>query len=191
MLIAFDDDLLTAILGTPDWERSTPIARAGEVPILNIFEPLAETACSGCSRFALDSLLEFEEAIASHRSSDEPAIEGIIEHGLIGAPAVGVIVDMLLSSERLAILLEGDAEVDIEVIVGESSSLIIAAILGVSRIVSILDKTAGILTICLLIDASIDKRPGEILGEIELTLASSAPKVGAICTIPVPSSVVT
>ena len=82
---------------------------------------------------------------------------------------MGVIVDMLLSSERLAILLEGDAEVDIEVIVGESSSLIIAAILGVSRIVSILDKTAGILTISLLIDASIDKRQGEILGEIELT----------------------
>ena len=44
MLDAVDYHLLRAVLRAPDGERGTPVAAAREVPVLQILEPLAETA---------------------------------------------------------------------------------------------------------------------------------------------------
>ncbi len=41
-----DTYLFLSVLGAPDRQRRTPVTRAGEVPVVQVLEPLAETPCT-------------------------------------------------------------------------------------------------------------------------------------------------
>ena len=101
-----DAALFLAVLGAPDRERCAPVAATGEVPVLEVLQPLAEAARTGALRLPIDGLIEAHHLLAASRGADEPAIQRIVEDGLVRAPAVGVGVHVLLDAEDLALPLQ-------------------------------------------------------------------------------------
>lgn len=97
-----DANFLAAVGGAPDGEGDTPVARAGEVPILEVGEPVAEAAFACGGGLPVDSFIEFGHAFFDAGGGDEPRVEGVIEDGFVGTPAVGVIVFVLLDVEGFA-----------------------------------------------------------------------------------------
>ena len=106
--------LLLAVLGAPDRERCAPIAAAAEVPVLDVLEPFAETAGTRGFGFPGDLLIESHHLLAHSRGLDEPGVQRVIEHRLVGTPAMWICMDVLLDPEGLALGLEHHAEVDVE-----------------------------------------------------------------------------
>ena len=114
LLDGADADLFLAVLAAPDRERRAPVAAAAEVPVLDVLQPLAEAARAGGLRLPGDLFVQGHHLLAHGRGPDEPAVQRIIEHRLVGAPAVRVGVDVLLDLEGLAGGLEHHAEVDVQ-----------------------------------------------------------------------------
>ena len=60
--------------------------------------------------------------------ADEPRVEWVVKHRLVGTPAVRIVVDMLLNLEDDAFLLHLHAKHDVEVLSFRSSLLVVFAI---------------------------------------------------------------
>ena len=135
---AADALLFLSVFRAPDRERSAPVAAAGEVPVLDVLEPLSETAGTCGFRLPSDGLVERNHLVLDDRGLDEPCVKGIVEHGLVGAPAMGIAVDMLLDLEDAAVFLHHHAEVDVER----------RSIFGQAVVEGILDVTSCVLGIC-------------------------------------------
>ena len=109
-----DANLLFLVLGGPDGKRHAPETGAGEVPIDQVFEPVAETAGTGGGGFPFDGLVQLHHALSVRGRLDEPRIERIVKHGFVGTPAVGVVMGVLLALEKLALLLQHHNDIDIQ-----------------------------------------------------------------------------
>ena len=83
-----------------------------------------------------NGLVEFAHALLASRATDKPRIERIIEHGLIGAPAMWIVVHMFLNLEHLALGLQVHADADIErlVLFGE---LLVVGVLHVTSTIAV------------------------------------------------------
>ena len=81
---------------------------------MKVFEPFAEATATGGSRLPLDSVVEFYHAVASSGGANEPRVKRIVEHRLVGAPTVGVVVGMLFAGEQQAVFFEHDADFHIK-----------------------------------------------------------------------------
>ena len=123
-----------AVLGAPYRERSAPIAAAREVPVDDILKPVAETSASGGFGFPVDGLVEFYHTVLDGGGTDEPAVERIVEHRLVGTPAMGVTVGVLLALEEFAFAFKHHHDIDVERRV----------FLGLGGVVGVLDKLAGV-----------------------------------------------
>ena len=152
-----NDEFLGSIFGAPYGQRGAPIARAGQVPVLKVLKPFSETARAGCGRFPFDCLVQFHETLTGSSGTDEPAVEGIIEHRFVSAPAMGIIVRMLLGGEKFALLLEHEAYFHI---CGHVA-------LGLGGVVGVLDKLAFPLLVRLNIHAVFDKLTVELIEHVE------------------------
>ena len=154
-----------------------------------------------------DGLVQLAHAFLARRALNKPRIKRIVEHGLISTPAVRIVVYVLLNLIDLVICLQVHADADVECLV----------LVGKVLVVGILHVATGKLLPLLYVDIVLDEVRIEVVDDIILALqvddrtlstllvnkqigqmpaflatkASSAPKLGAICTIPVPSSVVT
>ena len=111
---ASDALLFLAVLCTPDRKRSSPETASGEVPVLDILQPLSETSCAGRFRFPDDGLVQCHHLLLHGRGLDEPRIQRIVEHRLVGSPAVRVAVDVFLYLERSSVHLHHHAQVDVQ-----------------------------------------------------------------------------
>ena len=69
---AADTDLIAAALALPDVQGSTPVSVAGNAPILNILEPVAEAALSDGRRDPVDLLVSAYKVIPDGGHLDEP-----------------------------------------------------------------------------------------------------------------------
>ena len=98
----FYAEFLTAIFRTPYGQRSAPVAATRKIPVLKILKPFSKTSGTGRSRFPLYGVVEFHHALAGSGSADKPAVERIIDYRSIRAPAVGIVVGMLLHAEQFA-----------------------------------------------------------------------------------------
>ena len=107
-------DLLLAIFGTPDRKRSAPVTATAEVPVLDVLEPLSETSGTGRFRFPGNLLIESHHLILDGSSLDKPSVERIVEHRLVGPPAMRVAMYMFLNLECAAVGLHHHAEIDVE-----------------------------------------------------------------------------
>ena len=107
---AADADFFAAVFGAPDGQGSSPESGAGEVPIYKVFEPVAESAFAGGSGFPVDGFIEFYQAIFHGCGAHEPALEGVVEDGFIGTPAVGVGVLVFFYLEGFVFLFEFDGD---------------------------------------------------------------------------------
>ena len=67
-----DANLFGSIFGTPDRKRSSPVTRAGEVPVVEVIEPLAETSGTGGFRLPVNGLVEGDHLITRFGRLDEP-----------------------------------------------------------------------------------------------------------------------
>ena len=169
LFVASDNYFLGAVVGTPDGERRAPVAGTRQVPVLDVFKPFAEAAASGRSGFPLYGAVQLYEPFAGLRCADKPAVERIIEHGLVRTPAVRIIVHMFLGAESLAFLLQFHAKLHIEV-VGLSRGLLVVFTVGAeARIIGILDICAGMAAVQGNVDTFLHKRIGQFVQGVETT----------------------
>ena len=108
-----DTDLFTTILGAPDRQGCTPVAATREVPVLEVLQPLTEATRTGALGLPVDGIVETHHLLTASRGADEPAIQRIIEYGLVRTPAVGIGVHVLLDLEgtTLALQLQSDRHI--------------------------------------------------------------------------------
>ena len=147
-----DTDLLGAIFGAPDRQRRSPITRTGEVPVIEVIQPLTETSCSGRFGLPVDSLVEGDHLIACLGRLDKPTVERIIDDGFVGTPAMGVRVNVFLCTEETSVTFHLHTEVEIERLRFRCSSLVVLAVDGELRVIGILHPSSGILAVQVGID---------------------------------------
>ncbi len=89
-------------LAAPNRQRRSPVARTAQIPVHQIFQPVAEAAGARAFGLPVDGFVEGYQLFLYRRSFDKPAIERVVQHGLVGAPAVRVGVFVFFDFERLA-----------------------------------------------------------------------------------------
>ena len=89
---AVDADFFRSIGIAPDGQGYAPVAGTREVPVLEVFKPLTKTTFAGGGGFPVDRTVEFGHALFGSTGADEPGIHRVIQYGLIGTPAVRVVV---------------------------------------------------------------------------------------------------
>ena len=124
-----DTLLFRVVIRAPNGQRRAPIATAAQVPVLQVLEPFAEATRASALWLPVDRIVELDHAIAAGGGADKPAVKRIVKDGLIGAPAVRIVVHVFLDLESQPLLLEHDTEVDVERIlvvgVGEGGIVIV------------------------------------------------------------------
>ena len=110
-------------------------------------------------RFPVNRVVQFNHAVAAGRRADKPAIQGVIEDRLVGAPAVRVVVDVLFNLEDTVLHLQHHADGDVEgfVLVREL------------RVVGILDEAALVGVVVGGVHPFADESSVQILEAEELT----------------------
>ena len=132
-----DTNLFGSVFGAPDRQRCTPITGTGEVPIVEIIEPLTETTRTGGFGLPVDGLVEGDHLVPRHSRFDEPRVKRIVDDGFVGTPAMRIGVDMLLGLKQPTIGFHLETEVKVEALI----------FLGQIGIVRILDETSGVFTV--------------------------------------------
>ena len=121
--------LFRVVIRAPNGQRCAPVATAAKVPVLQVLEPFAEATRASALRLPVDRVVELDHAVAASSGADKPAVKRIVKDGLIGAPAVRIVVHVFLDLESQPLLLEHDTEVDVERIlfvgVGEGGIVIV------------------------------------------------------------------
>ena len=141
-LHAADAHFLASVAVAPDGQWSAPVARTREVPVVEVLEPLAETSRTCTFRLPLDCLVQFKHSVFLCRRFDEPRVKRVVEHRFVGAPAVRVVVYVLLNLEGGAFFFHLQAQHHIEIHILVGSLLVILTPLIVFGVVSILDEVA-------------------------------------------------
>ena len=104
----------------------------------------------------MDGLVQFKHTVLLRRRSDKPRIKRVVEHGFVGAPAMRVVMDMLLNLERRSFFLHLQAQHHVQVHIFVGSLLIILTTLIVFGVVSIFDEVTTMFPITF-IHTEIDK----------------------------------
>ena len=141
-----DADYLIIVVA-PDRKRRAPEATATQIPVVQVFEPFPKASRSCRSRFPLNRFVQFGHPLLSGSAPNKPAVQRIIQDGLIRAPAVWITMCVLGNIKCLARLLHIHTNRHIERFV----------FIGQRTIVSILYVAAGIRTIGLYINVSLNK----------------------------------
>ncbi len=140
--------LLARVAVAPDGQRRAPEATAAQVPVVQVLQPLAKASRARCLGLPLDGLVQLHHALLHRRGTDEPAVEGIVENRLVGAPAMGIVVHEFLYLERLSALLHLHAKHDVQVL-GLGERLLVER--GIARVVGILHEITRVLAIRLMV----------------------------------------
>ena len=79
-------------LTLPDIQRCSPVTVTADPPILNIFDPVAETPFSDTLRNPVDRIVVGNQIVAHCRHLNEPRLTGIIDQRSVAPPAMGITV---------------------------------------------------------------------------------------------------
>ena len=107
-----------AIFGLPDGKGCSPKTAAAQVPVHHILQPVAKAARSGGGGFPVDGLIQFYHPVLDGRGPDEPGVQRIIDDGLVGAPAMRVIVFVFFDFEGPVLFFKFYGDVNIYIHVG-------------------------------------------------------------------------
>ena len=113
-LYGADANLFFAVFRAPDGQRRAPVAGTGKVPVLDVLQPLPEPSRTGGSGFPGNFLVQLYHGVLYGRCLDEPAVQRVVQHRKICAPAVGIAVHVLLHLESAAVGLHHNAKVYIQ-----------------------------------------------------------------------------
>ncbi len=111
-----DAQFFFLILAHPDGQGRSPVAGAAQVPVNQIFEPVAKTSGTGSFGLPVDGFVQCQHLTAISGGADKPAIQRVIENGLIGTPAVWVRVFVLLRFEGTVFFFQLYNDVNVNVI---------------------------------------------------------------------------
>ena len=103
-----------ALFVAPNRQWCTPETATRKVPVVQVFEPVAKSARSRGFGMPADGLVQLGHTLLLRRRADKPRIERIVEHGLVGAPAMGIVVDVFLNFKHLALHLQIHADGHVE-----------------------------------------------------------------------------
>ena len=100
------DRMLMAALALPHRQRRAPVAVTGDPPVLQMFEPVTETALAYGLWNPVDCVIIRNEFLFDIRHLDEPGLACIVDQRRIAAPAMRVAVLELRCPEQFARFLE-------------------------------------------------------------------------------------
>ena len=89
---ASDADLLSAVRAFPDIERCAPVTVSGDTPVLDVLQPVSETAFADVGGDPVDLLVVADQVIADLCHLDKPGLTRIVEQRGVAAPAVRIVV---------------------------------------------------------------------------------------------------
>ena len=98
-LTASDGMHMTA-LTLPDIQRSSPVTVSGNTPVLNIFQPVAETSFSDTLRNPVNGVVVADQVILHCSHLDKPGFTCIVNQWCITSPAVWIIMLKLRSIKQ-------------------------------------------------------------------------------------------
>ena len=147
-----DAYFLGSILGAPDRQRSTPVTGAGEVPVVEVIEPLTETTRTGGFRLPVDGLIEGDHLLTRFSGLDKPAVQRVIENRFIGTPAMGVRVYVFLRTEQTTVRFHLQTEVQVQALRLRSRGFIVLSVDGELRVVGVLYPSAGVTAVEFVVD---------------------------------------
>ena len=101
-----DAFFFAAVFGAPYGQGCAPVARAAQVPVDQVFQPVAKASGAGGCGLPVDRFVQLHQAFLAGRSADEPGVDGIIEYGLVGAPAMRIGMHEFLHPEGFVFFLE-------------------------------------------------------------------------------------
>ena len=104
-----DADFLRPVFRPPDRQRSSPVAATAQVPVLQVFQPFAETSRAGALRLPVDRIVQLDHPFATSRRADKPAIQRIVKNRLVRPPAVRIVVHMFFDAEHTVLHLQHHA----------------------------------------------------------------------------------
>ena len=94
------DGMLMSTLTLPDIQRSSPVTVTADTPVLNIFQPVAETALTDTFRDPVDSIIIRDQIVLNIRHLNEPRFASVIDQRSITSPAVWITMLELRSIEQ-------------------------------------------------------------------------------------------
>ena len=94
--------MAAAALALPYNERSTPVTVARDAPVLNVFQPVAETSLTDILRVPVYRRVVRYQPVLDGGHLNEPAVAGVVYQRRLAAPAVGVLMLELGCGEKLA-----------------------------------------------------------------------------------------
>ena len=151
LLIEFlkaSDANLLAVLVAPYRQRCAPEARTRQVPVVKVLKPVAETSGTGRLWLPVDGLVELKHTVFLSRRAYEPRVEGIVEHGLVGAPAVRIVVRMLLQLEGRTLLFHLHRYDNVQVLGLRGCFLVVLATLVEAWVVGVFHVVACMMGVC-------------------------------------------
>ena len=138
-----DAYLLLPVLGAPYRQRCAPVARAREVPVVQVLQPFTEASCAGRFGLPIDGFVQGNHLIACGCGTYEPRVERVIHDRRVGTPAMRVVVHVLLNLQHCACLLHLHTQTDIDILSLQGFLLVVAIVCPeVCLVVSILYKLA-------------------------------------------------
>ena len=94
------DRMQMSAFALPDIKRSSPVAVTGNSPILNVFEPVAETSLAYAFGYPVYSIVIADKVVLNSRHLNEPGFTRIVDKRSIAAPAMGIFMLKLRSVEQ-------------------------------------------------------------------------------------------
>ena len=105
----------------------------------------------------VNGFVEFHHTCLGCRVFNEPAVERIVKNGLVGTPAVWIVVRVFLNVEGFARHFHLHTHHDVEVFRLLGSLLVPHAVRVEAWVVGVLHVVAGVFAISLLVDTGFDK----------------------------------
>ena len=79
-------------LAFPHIQGCTPVTVSADAPVLDIFQPVAETSFSNAFGDPVDGIVVTDQVFLYVRHLNEPGLSCIIDQRSIASPAVGITV---------------------------------------------------------------------------------------------------
>ena len=101
--------VVSALLADPHGKRSSPEALTRDGPVLDVAQPFTEPSLANPFRCPFHLVIELEQLLLHGGHAHEPAVHGVVEQRVAGAPAVRVVVGVhLLAVEQVVVVQQVD-----------------------------------------------------------------------------------
>ena len=97
---------VAAALALPYIQRCAPVTVSGDTPVLDVLQPVAETALADGFRNPVDRLIVAHQIVPHRRHLDKPGLSRIIDQRRITAPAEGIIMLKLRRVEQFSFFIQ-------------------------------------------------------------------------------------